>query len=161
MEKEITFVYKPKWKSLALAIVFFTVCAIALFHKASNNDRGLIIEEIIKLSVSSATIFYYVLSAFAAIGVIFGTLGIVSSRNPKYLVFTETEIRIPPVGIQKKESVIPIKEIISLNETNISGQVMLYIKTKHKKGVIQRSMLENKAVYEQVKKLINDLIALN
>ena len=159
MEKEITFVYKPKWKSLALAIVFFTVCAIALFHKASNNDRGLIIEEIIKLSVSSATIFYYVLSAFAAIGVIFGTLGIVSSRNPKYLVFTE--IRIPPVGIQKKESVIPIKEIISLNETNISGQVMLYIKTKQNKAVIQRSMLENKAVYEQVKKLINDLIALN
>ena len=62
---------------------------------------------------------------------------------------------------QKKESVIPIKEIISLNETNISGQVMLYIKTKQNKAVIQRSMLENKAVYEQVKKLINDLIALN
>lgn len=133
MEKEITFVYKPKWKSLALAIVFFTVCAIALFHKASNNDRGLIIEEIITLSVSSATIFYYVLSAFAVLGVVFGVIGIVTSRKIKYLIFTETEIRIPPVGIQKKESIIPIKEIISLNETNISGQVMLYVKTKKRK----------------------------
>ena len=51
MEKEITFVYKPKWKSLALAIVFFTVCAIALFHKASNNDRGLIIDLHLQLLV--------------------------------------------------------------------------------------------------------------
>lgn len=160
MENEITFKYQSKWKSLLLVILFFALCAIALFHEASTNNRGLIIEEIITLSVQSATIFYYVLSVFAALGIIIGIVGIFSSQKIKFLVFTETEIRIPPVGIQKNESVIPIKEIISLNETNINGQVMLFIKTKQKKAVIQRSMLENKAVYEQVKKLINDLMSL-
>ena len=83
--------------------------------------------------------------------------------NPPYFEYDVNNAQVNELDQLAKarhEIDITIKEIISLNETNIAGQVMLYIKTKHKKGVIQRSMLENKAVYEQVKKLINDLIAL-
>lgn len=161
MEKEISFLYKTKWKSLIFAGLFFSVCAVVLWHEASTNEQGLIIENIITLSVHSATIFYYVLAAISALFVLIALLSISSARNPKYLVFTETEIIIPPIGMQKNPIILPIKDIVSLNETNISGQVMLTIKTSNKNGVIQRSMLENKDVYEHVKKLINDLRALN
>ena len=62
---------RPYWEAI-LAVLFFGACAVFFYFKATNNDRGLIINGIIELGPESADWFYAILGlasgAFVAVG---------------------------------------------------------------------------------------------
>src|SRR4051794_30558933 len=57
--------YRPKWTTIVLCSVFFSVCTVVLGAKAANNERGVIINHVIELGPDGATAFYWVLTSLS------------------------------------------------------------------------------------------------
>src|SRR5215468_10632576 len=55
---EREYAYKPRWTLIVFCGAFFGLVAVSLGAKAHGNDRGLILNHVIKLSPSVATPFY-------------------------------------------------------------------------------------------------------
>ena len=123
-----TFQYKGKPFLMLLVIAFFGACAAVLVYAAQSVSGGLIINGIIELSASGATIFYYVLAAASLCFVLLGLLGL---RNA-LAVTREVEIasdRISaPKGLMSKTVVnVPFAEVQDIRRYAISGQEFLEV----------------------------------
>lgn len=149
--------YQGKWWSIILGLVMFGGTMVLFYNKAMYNDRGLILNGIIELSENGATIFYGVLFVFSLLFVLGAIYGIYFKlKKPVYLTLDDKKIVLPPVGIQRQTRTILYADIISLEETKVSGQHILTIYTQQgKKGAVLRSMLPKKADYEEVKAFLN------
>ena len=94
------FTYTPRWGVMIAGAVFFGICGLVSRAQADSNDRGLIINGIIELSSSSATIFYWVLTwmSFASVAIA-ALMLVVRVLNPQKLVFAESGLYAPEVGL--------------------------------------------------------------
>ena len=59
-----------------LAIVLFGACAVFFYYKATNNDRGLILNGLIEMGPEAADWFYAVLGLLSGAFVVAGLLGV-------------------------------------------------------------------------------------
>ena len=88
--------YKPKAWVMALAGLFFAGCGVVLGKIALENDRGLILNGIIRLDAGDATMFYWVLTAACAAFVAFALGGVVRGMGaPGEVVLDRTAISAP------------------------------------------------------------------
>lgn len=151
--------YRAKPWMMVLCILFFLACAGGLAQQASTNDKGAIIEHLIELNTSQATVFYWVLAAFSVGMVIIAFVGLVSAYSkPVFIELTENSITIPK-HLWGQEQQIAFTDITDLAVQKVQRQVFLYIyhsttqgAISHgtKKGTISRANMPSKAAFEEL-----------
>lgn len=147
--------YNPKWRMIALVILFFGVCSVFMALEAMDNKTGLIINGVIKLDTVGATIFYWVISALAAGFVLLGFLlmGLRILRHQILELGTES-LLLPSGFMQRKLSTITYEDIEKVSEVEVSGQRFLYVNAKGIRYTITASLFPDKKIYEEVKNFL-------
>jgi len=152
---EREYVYKPRWTLIVFCAVFFGLMAVSLGAKAHGNDRGAIINWVIKLSVSGATTFYGVLCAcsvgFVAIAVFLACHRLIFHQR---IAFGPTVLFVPVSRWSSAEQQIGYRDIQALSRAQMSGQRFLYVTHAGGQYVITAFMLPSTAVFEEVGALL-------
>ncbi len=149
--QEVRYPYKPKLIVFILSIAFFVACAAVLGYVAATNDRGLILNGIIKFSENGATIFYWCLAGASVLLALFGVLGLVKGITSKREVLaTQEAISAPKSGVSNKIITINYSGIIDLNVQVIQKQKFLNIFYSEGKLSIPQSMLPSKKAFEEL-----------
>jgi hypothetical protein len=132
---------------MLLCGLFFGVCAAVLGHKASTNTRGLILNGVIELDPSSASIFYWVLTVVSLLFVFVTGWTIVTTlvHGVPDVVLTDDAISFPVGFPVKRPFRLPYSEITGLSRSEVSGQRFLMLHTATKKHHVVLNWLGSKA----------------
>lgn len=143
--------YKPTWWIILLGGAMFGFATIFFSQKALSNDRGLIINGIIELSESSATVFYWVL-AFFSLCFVLVTIAFIIHRIKfrQRIAFISSEIIVPASRWSSAEKSIEYKSISDLSIFKFNGQKTLNIIHSDGKSTISSGMLKRKTFDEIV-----------
>ena len=148
--------YRPKWTAIVLCALFFGALAIFFAAMAKDNDRGLVINGIIELSPSIATVFYLV---FAGLSVAFvagaGVLAIDRLTVHRRIAFTDSGITIPRSRWSTEEIAVPFSEIVRLSTSEVQRQRFLKIVYKGGKFTLNASLLPSKDDFDEILAAIN------
>ena len=152
---EREYAYKPRWTLIVFCAVFFGLVAVSLGAKAHGNDRGVIINRVIKLSPSGATTFYWVLCA-CSVGFVAIVAFLACHRLifPQRIAFGATALLVPVSRWSSAEQQIGYRDIQALSRAQVSGQRFLYVTHSGGTYVITASMLPSKASFEEVCELL-------
>lgn len=155
-----TYDYRPKWTTIVLCAVFFGACAFVLTAKAQGNDRGLIINHIIELSPSGATVFYWVLAA-SSMGFVLmsGLLTVVRLTVHQRITVTEESLTFPPSRWSSEEATVPFGEIINLTASEVSGQRFFTIVYGGGKFTLTASLLPTNADFDEICSIVREQVA--
>ena len=149
IEREYT--YKPRWTLIVFCAVFFGLMAVSLGAKAHSNDRGVILNWVIKLSPSGATTFYWIFCAcsvgFVAIAAFLACHRLIFHQR---IVFGPTALLVPASRWSSAEQQIGYRDIQALSRAQVSGQRFLYVTHSGGQYVITAFMLPSTAVFEEV-----------
>jgi hypothetical protein len=143
--------YKPKPWVVLLAAAFFGAIALFMSQEALTNDRGLILNGLIELSVRGATIFYWCIAAigaaFVAIAVPMFIVGLVSKT---VLTVTATDLAAPRSAFSKRATVIRLADIKQIVVQTVQKQ--RFMKVHHSGGnlSIAQSMLPSAAAFDEI-----------
>ncbi len=144
--------YKPPLIKMLVSTLFFAACSFVLFQMASKNDKGALLENVIKLDVNTATILLWFLFGSSILLCLCGILGAMSSiTNPRKLTLDEHQIALPCGFLAQDTIRILYENINNMEELEISGQTFLQFNNKGKKYSILASHLPNKEAYISVK----------
>jgi hypothetical protein len=144
--------YRPKVGVVIAAILFFGLGAALAWNDAANNDRGLIINNIIELETASATIFYWVMFAFCALFVGSGLL-IIGLRVfvKQHISYSEQAIYLPTSRWTEMTTRIPFDQITNLEIHTVNRQKFLYIySASDKRRSIVASMMPSTTDFEEL-----------
>ncbi|MBE7463852.1 MAG: hypothetical protein HS116_10135 [Planctomycetes bacterium] len=143
--------YRPKWALIILSGAFFGLGTAVLGYKAANNDRGVIINNIIELGPEGATTFYWVLAAISA-GFVATTVFLVYQRVAFHqrLVFGPAAMTVPASRWSREEKVIAYQDISALTETVVSGQRFLYVMHPGGRYTIAATLLPSNAAFAEI-----------
>lgn len=147
--------YKPSWIGIILIGGLFALSSAFLVSKAVHNDRGLIINGIIRLGPEAATVFYWFLATFAT-----GMVALVASQVYRRLVyqprlaFGPKAMMMPASTWSAEESEIAYRDIRELSVVSGSGQRFLYVTHIGGKRRIAASMLPSKAAFDDIHELL-------
>ena len=149
--KSLDYPYKPNAWRMALAVLFFGACAVFMAHEAMTNDRGLILNGIIRFSTQGATVFYWCLAAvgglFVCIGIPAFFVGIFSSHR---LILSGSSISAPKYGFSREPTVVPLSSITGLGVQVVHRQRMLSIHHKAGKLTIMQSWLPSESAFNEL-----------
>jgi len=155
--EEIRFPYKPKLIPAILAILLFGGAAIFMTHQAMNNDRGLILNGIIKFSVEGATVFYWALAVFSTILPFLGLLTIIQSLTVKReITIRKNNFTSPKNSFSSKEITMNFLEISDIHIQEIQKNKSLVIFDGKEKLIIPEQMLSDKKSFEQLSIIISE-----
>jgi len=156
---ERAYAYKPRWTLIVFCAVFFGLVAVILGAKAHGNDRGVIINRVIELSLSGATTFYWVLCAcsvgFVAIAAFLAYHRLTFRQR---IAFGPTALLVPASRWCSAEQQIGYQDIQVLSRVQVSGQQFLYVTHSSGQYAITASMLPSKAVFEEVCELLESKV---
>ncbi|GAA3523119.1 hypothetical protein GCM10022393_42340 [Aquimarina addita] len=154
-QQEKKYAYQSSWTGIILGLLLFGATAILFLTKAVYNKKGVVINRVIELSEMGATIFYWILFTASLLFVIASIIGIYFKlHQTEFLVLNEESILIPPVGLKRQKTNIKYGDIISLNETKVSNNIILTIKYNGGKRAILSNLLESKSEYQNIKSYI-------
>lgn len=123
--------------------------------EARSNDRRLIINGIIELSVSEATTFYWVMRVLSmGFVVIACLLAVHRLRHQQRIAFTNTSLILPRSRWSQEERSINYTDISALSVTKINGQQFLNIVHGAGKSAIGASLLPSKKIFNEVCELL-------
>ncbi len=140
--------YNPKWRVILASAAFFGACSAFMAYKATHNTVGLIINGIITLGPSGATVFYWVISALGA-GFVFLALLLTARRiaNPQILELGTDALLLPYGRFQSQTARIAYSDIQSVAEVQVSGQKFLYVTAGGLRFTITASLLPDTNIY--------------
>lgn len=114
--------------TMLMVIIISGAFGIGFAHMALNNDQGLIINDIIELSVTGATIFLWCLAAVMLACVTVAVRSILKSITSKReIVITVESITAPYSVYSSKEVKINLAEITKLSVVSGGGYKTLHI----------------------------------
>ncbi|SDA27439.1 hypothetical protein [Sphingomonas sp. NFR15] len=141
--------YRPKTWVMALAGLFFAVCAVVLGYTAHDNDRGLLIDGILSLDAGQASIIYWVLCALSIGFVAAGLFGVVTSlREPREVMVDRTGVTLPAGRWSSDTVTIPFASITDLRIQQVHSHKFLIIRHRAGKHSVMRSMMPSSADFE-------------
>jgi hypothetical protein len=136
------------WMMLA-CIAFFGGIAVMMGHEASTNDRGLILNGILELSVEGASRFYWGVAVVSMLFVPVAVFGLVSRFvNPMSVLLTSTELSAPKNGFTRKRTAIPLQDIVEIGVQTVQKQRFMNIYHRTGKLSVAQSMLPNAEAFE-------------
>jgi hypothetical protein len=147
----LSYPYRPRPGIMLLGCVFFGAIALLMSRQAMTNDRGLIINGLIRLEPGGATNFYWGLAAlsaaFVAVALPAFFVGLLSSHR---VVLTSTDISAPKYGFSRKPTVVNLSDIRGQSMQIVQGHRLLNIYHVNGKLTITESFLPNKAAFEEL-----------
>jgi hypothetical protein len=148
------FDYSIRSAKMILPALLFGCAAAFFFHEACTNDRGLIINGLIRLNVRQGTIFYYVMAGLSSMLSAGGVFGIISGLLVKQkLVMYSDGMAMPG----RKESVrFYYGDIASVRVLDIyKTRIIEFVTKDSRKYSIPDSKLGPKAEFDEVYELIS------
>jgi hypothetical protein len=140
--------YRVKFSSMLMAGGFFGLCAAGASYAAITNDRGLIINGLIELSVRGAIVFWWVVAALS-LGFVVLAIAAVTVRGAPPVRLTPTELSAPKFGFSRRPVVIPLTEVASVDIFTVQRQSFIAVATRGGKQInIARSMLPDTQAFE-------------
>ncbi|GAB4521154.1 MAG: hypothetical protein Tsb0020_39800 [Haliangiales bacterium] len=146
MSKSYRYRFSVWWALFAM--VFFGACAALFTHKLLYNQVGVIINGVIELGPSGASLLYGVLAAASWLFVAGGLAGLLMPA--RQLTISEHGLDIPTGFLGRKQRQVAWSEVRAIEETNVSGTRILTLRLERGKVGINNRMLAGNAVYEQV-----------
>lgn len=141
--------YRPKTWVMALAGLFFALCAVVLGYMARDNDRGVLINGLISLDTDQASIFYWVMCVLSIGFVVASLFGIVMSlREPREVMVDSTGVTVPAGRWSSDTVTIPFASITDLRIQQVQSQKFLIIRHSDGKHSVVRSMMPSRADFE-------------
>jgi hypothetical protein len=140
------------WMPL-LAIVTFGGSSLIIFHMAQLAEtQPVIFMHLITVPPPWGSYILYLLSLLSA-GFIFMGLAALYTRffwPIQYLEISEYSVRIPKLYLSKEKEVF-FKDVLSVEETEVSGTKSLKLKTPFGVGVITNRLLKSEKIYEEIR----------
>jgi hypothetical protein len=153
--KEFNYSIRPG--KMILPLLMFSACAALFFFKAFNNDRGLIINGIIKLNEGQGTVFYYVIAGLSCLFVMAAIAAIINGLRVKQKLIICSDGLDLPIG--KETARLYFSNIASAQMLDIYKTRIIEFVTKDKKEYsILDSKLGTKAEFDEVYALISENI---
>ena len=151
-ETVLEYPYRANPVTMLAGMAFFGACAAAGVGFAVTNDRGLVLNGIIRFSVGGATIFYWCLAAVSMIFVLVAILALVMNfTTPRFVRLTSTELSVPPYGFARKSTVIALSDITQITTQTVQRQEFLNIHHQRGKSTVSKSMLPRSDAFERLK----------
>ncbi|WP_027394569.1 hypothetical protein [Aquimarina latercula] len=158
-EFEKKYPYQGKWFLIILGIILFGGAAVLFFIKAIDNEKGLIINKLIKLSETEAAIFHWIFFTISLLFVIAASTGAyLKLKKKEFLVLKTDSIIIPPVGFKRVRTEIKFSNVISIDEMEVNRNLFLTIVFEGGKRTVTSNLLEKKSDYQYIKTYISNKI---
>jgi hypothetical protein len=138
----IRYDYQPKTLPLALAAAFCIGGAVLMAKFALDNDRGMIIDGLIRLDRGEATVFLWGVAGTCAVGLLIALAGLARSFGPAaQVVLDRHAISAPKSGFSRTIETVRYAEISGLRLTQIRSHRFLELRHPRGKVTIACSML--------------------
>ncbi len=143
--------YKPKWTIVFLAGGFFALCAVSFIYLALTDDRGAVINGIVRLSPTGAKVFYWVLAALSSGFVVAAALiAYVRLTVTQRIAITTDGILFPAGGWTSQECYVAFRDIVALKRLEAYGEVFLYVYAGGLRYTVIKGMLPDKGGFEDI-----------
>lgn len=155
MDLPSRFPYNPGWRVIVACVVFFGSCSAFMAYKAAHNTVGLMINSLITLGPTGATVFYCIIAGFGAGFVLLALL--LSARriaSPQVLEVGTDAILLPHGRFQRQTLRIAYSDIQSVSEVTVSGQTFLYVIAGGLRYTITASLFPDTGSYVRVRNLL-------
>ena len=104
--------YNPRWGVIVACAAFFGACSAVTAYKATHNTVGLVINGIITLGPTGATLFYWVISGLGAGFVLLALLlSVHRISSPQVLEFGTDALLLPYGHFQRQTARIAYADI--------------------------------------------------
>jgi hypothetical protein len=141
-----TYPYKPAIRTLLPCVLFFGCGAYYLQHMASSNDRGLILDGILRFDVHGASQFYSFMAALSFVMAASALIGIFwSFVSDAELRITEVDLYLPQGFLHQEIRKIPFESIEQVQLLQRKKHRFLEIYSDGKKARINQTWLPNGA----------------
>jgi hypothetical protein len=158
--KTIEYPYKPRLRTTLLVISFGVALAAGMGYAALSNDRGLIINGILRFGPLGATIVYWCLAGIGAVCLVIGLAMLVANLTSKArLRLTPTEFSAPRHAFDRTTTTIPVAEIQAIQVYSVRDQHFLDIAHGDATLTILRSCLPSTAAFEEVCGALRTMVA--
>ncbi len=144
--------YNPRWGVIVGCAAFFGACSAFMAYKAAHNTVGLIINGIITLGPTGATVFYWVIAGLGA-GFVLLALLLTARRisSPQVLEVGTDALSLPHGRFQRQTSRIAYADIQSVSEVEVSGQRFLYVTAGGLRYTITASLFPDTDSYTAIR----------
>lgn len=147
----LDFPYRPKVWSLFLACLFFGAMAWFMGKEGLENDRGLVINGLIRLGPVGATRFYGSIAVVAGLFVLAGLCGLLMTVFTSHRVLLGPDhLSAPKFGFSRQPTLVSIDKISHLEIQEIHNQRFLNIHHPGGKLSVQASFLPNQGAFEEL-----------
>ncbi|TPG56066.1 hypothetical protein [Sphingomonas glacialis] len=138
----IRYDYQPNTLRFALAAAFCAGSAVLMAKFALDNDRGMIIDGLIRLDRGAATVFQWAVAGTFAVGLFIALAGLARSFGPAVQVVLDRHaISAPKSGFSRTVETVRYAEISGLRLTQIRSHRFLELRHPRGKFTIACSML--------------------
>ena len=141
--QSLSFPYKTSKPLLMIAgVLFGGGGAYFMYLKSTTNTRGLILNRIIELDPTEASLFYIIVAIGCAIlAIAAAAVLLLSFFGNRVLEITTKYISVPKNGLALTNTTIPWQDITDFRDMKVSGQRWLEVRHKGGKVSIAESML--------------------
>lgn len=157
--KTLSYPYNPKPHLMFLAVVLSGAFAFFMSWMAMGNDRGLVLNGLIHLGPSGATIFYWCIAAvgaaFVAIALPAMFVGLFTSHQ---VTLTSTDVSARKSAFSRKPTVVKLSDIRDLSLQAVQGDRFLNIYHTNGRLTIIKSHLPDERAFNELCNAIADRI---
>lgn len=147
----LNYPYRPKPWRMLLGAAFFGAIAVFMVHEATTNERGLIINGLIRLGPDGATTFYWCIAAISAVFVAIAVPAfVIGLRSSHRLILTSTDVSAPKFGFSRRPTTVKLSDIKSLDLQVVQQHRFLNIHHANGKLTINASFLPNEAAFDEL-----------
>ena len=157
--KTVSHPYRPKPWMMALGCIFFGAIAVFMAREAMFNDRGLVLNGLLHLGTTGATIFYGSVAAVSAVFVAIAIPGfIVGLTSPHRVTVTDTEVSAPRFGFSRKVTTVRFADIRDMSLQQVQRQRFLVIVHAGGKLSLIETFLPNREAFDEICLALSDRV---
>lgn len=150
------FPYRMHPLAALLAIVFFGACLGLFVWLAATNEVGLILNGVIELGPTGATIFYVVLGVLSGGFVVAGLLGLVAPEHT--LLIGADQATIPCGPMLRKQTVVRFAEVSRVTVSEAQGTRLFTLHHPGGKTSVSNRFLKGRGTFKEVTRLLEERI---
>ena len=149
--------YRPKWTVILLGVLFSAMACLFFVDKARTNARGLLINGIIELSPSQASVFFWILAGTSAAFVAACAFLIAFWSNTRQrIALSATSLIIPLSRWSAREISVDYGSITALKTTQVGRQKFLKVSHPNGSFTIAASMLPYPENIDEILRILSD-----
>lgn len=149
--------YRTKWATIISPALFFGLSAVVLFVQAAENNQGITIREVVKLSPESASTLLWVLGCFSLVFVLLAFLLAAQRLTLRQrVVLTDNTLILPKSRWSAKGVAIPYSEIVSLSASRAFNYRFLLIDYGKGRFALNASMLPKKGDIDDIHQFVDE-----